>query len=387
MLKKKILVLTDDMPWGHRSIARAIYKYLKGVEKENNFEVGLAEIKSPFGVMNDLYTFVYRFFPISNRISMKLMENGMLRKAAFEMLDYDIPELEKTVNKFKPDLIISAYFYHSQSLVKMRQDKKSQFKLWTVVADPWSINAFSFIEGADLHLVYDQMMTKAMKEYGISKNKVFETGWWVRPEMNEDKLKTQNSKLKIRQKLGFEDDRPVVFVGGGSLGTNSLVKLLPVLMMVKTKVGVIFNTGTDKLAYNMVEEYIKLFKKLKRNDLVQIKNMGWIENMGEVLSACDIVFGKAGPNFLFDVVAVGKPFVAITHIGGQEDGNIDIIKKKKLGWVKEGGNSSAKFLLEYLKNPKKYQEKFKETIKKEGERNEKSLPKILERIKKELSHP
>lgn len=383
MLKKKILVLTDDMPWGHRSIARAIFKYLKSVEKENNFEVSLAEIKSPFGVMNDLYTFVYRFFPISNRISMKLMENGMLRKAAFEMLDYDIPDLKKTVSKIKPDLVISAYFYHSQSLVKMREDEGMKFKLWTVVADPWSINAFSFIEGADLHLVYDQMMTKAMKEYGITRDKVFETGWWVRPEMYETKLKVES--LKVKSKLGFNDDRPVVFVGGGSLGTNSLVKLLPVLMMVKTKVGVIFNTGTDKLAYNMVEEYIKLFRRLKRNDLVQIKNMGWIENMAEVLSACDIVFGKAGPNFLFDVVAVGKPFVAITHIGGQEDGNIDIIKKKKLGWVKERGNSSAKFLLEYLKNPIKYQEKFKETIKEEGKKNQKSLPKILERIKMELS--
>lgn len=382
MLKKKILVLTDDMPWGHRSIARAIFKYLKSVEKENNLEVSLAEIKSPFGVMNDLYTFVYRFFPISNRITMKLMENKMLRKTAFEMLDYDIPELKKTINKLKPDLVISAYFYHSQSLVRMRQENGLKLKIWTVVADPWSINALSFIEGADLHLVYDKVMVEAIQEYGITKKHIFETGWWVRPEMYQAKSKVKS--LKVKSKLGFNDDRPVVFVGGGSLGTNSLVKLLPALMMVKTKVGVIFNTGTDKLAYNMVEEYIKLFKKLKRDDLVQIKNTGWIENMAEVLSVCDIVFGKAGPNFLFDVVATGKPFVAITHIGGQEDGNIDIIRQKKLGWVKETGNSAARFFLEYLKNPKKYEDKFRKTIEQEGEKNRRSLPKILERIKAEL---
>jgi UDP-N-acetylglucosamine:LPS N-acetylglucosamine transferase len=384
MAKTKILVLTDDMPWGHRSIARAIYGYLKKESSKNNLEISLAEIKAPFGMMNDMYTFIYRFFPLSNRITMKLMENDMLRKTAFEMFDYDIPDLKKAINKFKPDLVISAYFYHSQALVRMKRDQKLGFKIWTVVTDPWSINALTFIEGADLHLVYDEVMTKTMKDFGISKNKAFETGWWVREEMYDEKLQNPKSKAQIRKRLGFVDDRPVVFVGGGSLGTNALIKLLPVLMMVKTKVGLVFNTGTDKLAYNMVEEYLKLFKRLRRTDLVQIKNMGWIENMGEVLSACDIVFGKAGPNFLFDVVAVGKPFVAITHIGGQEDGNVDIIRQKKLGWVKEKGNSAAEFLLEYLKNPKKYEEKYAKTIAEEAERNRNSLPKILERIKEEF---
>jgi UDP-N-acetylglucosamine:LPS N-acetylglucosamine transferase len=62
--------------------------------------------------------------------------------------------------------------------------------------------------------------------------------------------------------------------------------------------------------------------------------------MAEVLSASDIVFGKAGPNFLFNVVACKKPFVAITHVGGQEDGNLDIIRKKKGRKVSEEEDSS-----------------------------------------------
>ena len=41
MAKKKILVLTDTLPWGHRSIARAIYGFLKEKEPENDYEVYL----------------------------------------------------------------------------------------------------------------------------------------------------------------------------------------------------------------------------------------------------------------------------------------------------------------------------------------------------------
>jgi UDP-N-acetylglucosamine:LPS N-acetylglucosamine transferase len=127
-----------------------------------------------------------------------------------------------------------------------------------------------------------------------------------------------------------------------------------------------------------------MFKKLRKDGSVQIVHMGWIENMAEVLSACDVVFGKAGPNFLFDVMAVGKPFVAITHIGGQEDGNVELIKKKKLGLVKEKNGETSTFLLEYLENPKYFHNKFEKYIEKESEKNKETLPKILEMVKKEL---
>jgi len=245
-----------------------------------------------------------------------------------------------------------------------------------MVADPWSINPVSYMAGVDKHFVYDRVGIKMGKKYGITEDKLVETGWWVRPEMYEEKYKTDKAVTDYKKKLGFFDDRPIVFVGGGSLGTNSLSKLLPILLLVKTKVGVIFNTGTDKLAYNLVEEYNRLFKRLRKNDLVLIKNLGWIENMAQVLSVCDIVFGKAGPNFLFDVVANGKPIVAITHIGGQEDGNIEIIKQKKLGWVREKGNHAGEFLLKYLKNPQKYNRQFAKTIKLEAEHNQNSLKKM-----------
>jgi UDP-N-acetylglucosamine:LPS N-acetylglucosamine transferase len=174
----------------------------------------------------------------------------------------------------------------------------------------------------------------------------------------------------------------VIFVGGGSLGTNSLPKLLPTILTLKQKTGFIINTGTDKLAFNLIEQFIKILKRLKKNELIQIKHLGWIENMGEVLSASDIVFGKAGPNFLFDVVASQKPFVAMTHIGGQEDGNIDLIRKKKLGWIKEKNGEITDFLYEYLERPKWFEKKYQENIKKEAKKNQGSLKMILDQIKK-----
>ena len=379
MKKKRILVLTDDMPWGHRSIAKAIYGFLKTKEKDNQIEVSYAEVKAPIDILNDLYIFAYRFFSLSNRISLKLMENKRFKKTFLEMMENNLPELKKIVNKIKPDLIISSYFFHSQSLAKWEEETRGQFKLWTIVADPWSNNSLSFMDGADLHLVYDDVAYKQAINYGIPKENIIKTGWWTRQEMYN--FQKTNLQFPIKQKMGIEEGESVVFVGGGSLGTNAITKFLPVLLLIKQKCSIIFNTGTDKLAFKMVEQYKRIFEKININNKVRILNYGWIENMGEVLASCDIVFGKAGLNFLFDVVACQKPFVAITHIGGQEDGNIDLILKKKLGWVKEGLGEAEDFLIEYLKRPNKYKNKYAKTIEIEAKNNERTMERVWEKIK------
>ena len=371
MKKKQILVLTDHMPWGHRSIAKAIYNFLKSKEKESNIEVNYVEVKMSFSVLTDLYVFMYRYLPLSNKLSNLMMESESLRDIFLEMTDNNLPPLKKVVDKYKPDLIISSYFLHSQSLSRWKEQKNKKYDLWTVVADPWTVNPISFVKGADLHLVYDEVCFNIALKYGIDPNKILKTGWWVR--QREHNFQKSNLQFPI-------NNGPVIFFGGGSLGTNAITKFLPILLMIKQKCTIIFNTGTDKLAFKMVAQFVKMFDRLNKNKNVKIINLGWIENMTEILSQVDIVFGKAGPNFLFDVVAARKPFVAITHIGGQEDGNIELIKKKKLGWVKEGLGEAEDFLLEYLKNPEKYNQMYIKSIEKEASNNEKTMEKIWDKI-------
>ena len=369
MKKKRILVLTDDMPWGHRSIARAINSFLK--EKQDNgenIEVNYSEVKQTFNYLGDVYTFLYRYFPLSNKLSNIFLENDVGRELFIEVTSSNMLHLEQVVRKYKPDLIICSYCFHSHSLVKIRETTDLRFELWTVVADPWTSSRLSFVDGADLNLVYDGVALKQAISYGFDKKNVLVTGWWTRQEMYKNNIEKKNGE-------------PVVFIGGGSLGTNSITKFLPILLLIKQKCTIIFNTGTDKLAFKMVAQYKKMFDRLRKNSGVTIKNLGWIDNMAEVLSMSDIVFGKAGPNFLFDVVASKKPFVAITHMGGQEDGNIDLILKKKLGWVKEGLGEAEDFLLEYLKQPEKYNKKYAKTIEIEAINNEKTMEKIWKKIK------
>ena len=114
-VKKRILVLTDDMPWGHRSIAKAIYSYLKEREGNENFEVSYKEVKAEMGIANDVYTLLYRFSPTTNRIAYRLMSFDRLRELTERVSLTSVPKLKKVVAEYKPDLIICAYFFHSHS--------------------------------------------------------------------------------------------------------------------------------------------------------------------------------------------------------------------------------------------------------------------------------
>ena len=191
MIKKKILILTDDMPWGHRSIARAIYGGLKKKEKENNWQVEYAEVKAEIGVGRELYTFISRYSPKLNRLVTVVSGENAFRLMDMVAKD-NLVRLKKVVKKVKPDLIICTFYYHSHSLAKWKKDENLNFDLWTVVADPWTVLEASFIPGVDMSIVYDEVMEERAMDFGISEDKILKTGWWVRKEMNDSKLKVES---------------------------------------------------------------------------------------------------------------------------------------------------------------------------------------------------
>ena len=92
------------------------------------------------------------------------------------------------------------------------------------------------------------------------------------------------------------------------------------------------------------------------------------------------VRAKAGPNSLFESVATKTPYFAISHISGQEDGNLDIIKDYKLGFVEERSAKAVKLLKQTCNNPEtlKQFDKSLETLAKYNKNSGKRLIELIE---------
>lgn len=352
---KKVIVLTDHMPWGHRSIAKAIYEMIK-----SDFDVKYIAFDSGLDWWNLWYTINYRFFPVLGRICFKLSNIKLIAKLLDMGCRLRVPMFAKLINEENPDIIICTYSIFSQILVKIKDRK---FKLVVVVADPWKSYKIGFAKGADWHWVYDEKMEKMGVEEGIPKNTIIKMGWWVRKEMYKKYKKEKNNK-------------PVIFVGGGSLGNSALPKLLLIILGLKKPAKFIIGTGTDRFSYFLALMCKKIIAWMGKDKMIEVEVHGWITNMAKYLSQSDIVLGKGGPNFIFECMAQEKPFVMVSHIGGQEDGNVDLILEKKLGWVKESYGEMKYFLSNYLENPEKYNKMYQSNIKIEALKNKKLHQKL-----------
>lgn len=334
---KKILILTVSE--GHVSIAQAIKKLL-----ENSFQTEV--IAYTFKEFN-LYLPMYQLFPALFKIPYKLSQYKAMQELSLGLfLKKYGPEVEAIIDEEKPDILVSTYALYD--LICCDYAKKHHIPVFNALANPRTIHPLEICENSTKNLVFDDEAYATLVKYGIPKTQILKTGWFVRPN-----FQPVRSKEKLRKALGLKPDMLTYLVSGGSDGTGMVVKILPLLFQVNTPLQLIFITGNNKSLYKSLQFFRKSFYMANKKSQIQIKVFGFVSNMNEYMAASDLVIGKAGPNSLFESVAVHTPFFAITHISGQEDGNLDLIREYKLGYVEENPLKAIKMLKTIAEHPKK----------------------------------
>jgi len=155
------------------------------------------------------------------------------------------------------------------------------------------------------------------------------------------------------------------------------MKVLPILIFSQQPIQVIVACGSNQALYRSTEALQKIIDKSdNHSSLIPLK---FTSKIHLYMQAADLVIGKAGPNMLFETVATETPFFAITHIAGQEDGNLDIIRDYNLGYVEENILKAQKILKQIINHPEQL-DKFKTDILKLKKYNQQSKEKLLKII-------
>lgn len=366
--KNKILVFTA--PMGHLSLAESVISFIHDIPnceiKKIDFFDGLYLWK--------VYSLLSRFFPFLIKIPYELTKNdeilANLKSYAEEITRDKILDL---VMKEKPDLIISTYFGYNPVLDSLRE--KNEFKFINLISDPVNVHPILFSHKADYNFGFGEEFIGVGKNLNISSEKMISSGWMTRKDFF-----TKLDKDKIRKKLNL-DDNLTFLVCGGSQGSNAVLSLLPILFFSKfnCSIQIIFICGHNRQLPILIKKIYALAKKVNRNP-PKIILEGFTNNVHEFISASDVVFGKAGPNLIFESVAKEKPFVAITHISGQETGNLEIIEKYDLGWVAEDPLTMNKTIKMIVDNPKILETK-KDNLSKLAKKNYETGILLREKVK------
>jgi UDP-N-acetylglucosamine:LPS N-acetylglucosamine transferase len=339
-------VLITATRWGHISIAKAIKEVV-----EKKYQVELANIEvEPFSKIS--YHLIYKFAPNLFKYVFLLSEVKFLRNLFNKYVERDYKaKLESEIKKQKPDIVINVYFAFNSSLESLR--KKYDFRLINVLADPWTFSRILISKSGE-NLTFDKYSWRKLKSYepqAIGSH----VGWFTEKKYYEVAKKDRGA---IRKRLGLDPNRFTLCIVSGSEGTFNVFKILSTLLNSKYKMQVMILCGNNNSMLKVVKTLKTLSDKIKGPKIIGVP---YTESMQYYLKAADLVIGKAGPNTLFETVATLTPFFAISHISGQEDGNLDIIRRYGIGFVEENPRRATKKLKDIIEKPETLS-KFKKNL-------------------------
>ncbi len=331
---------------GHLSIAQTIQQTLA-----DKYQIELyLERDDTF----DFYVPLYKFFPGFFSIPFHLARQTKIIKVLNQYFKRKYQrKLSYFYRKYEPKLFVSTYFMYNSSLQDLAA--KHRIPFINILTDPRTFHPMTIAEQAETNIAFDTNACELCDKY-FPKAKVQSMGWFVREEYEQS-----YDQNEVRQQLNLKPKTLTILLTSGSEGTNIVATILPTLLNSQRPIQLIVSCGNNKTLYRAIKTLAKHLPVTKER--VSILALPFTDKLHQYMQASDLIVGKAGPNTLFEATATLTPFFAITHISGQEDGNLSIIRDYKLGYVEENMFKANKLLRKIIRNPEQLQE-FQPALKK-----------------------
>lgn len=316
--KKRVLILTADAGFGHRSAANAIQaamEELYGAQVIVDVVNALDEPTTPAFLRDSQsdYDRWVRNVPELYQLGYQASDNPVPTAILEQSLIYLLLETMRILlDRYKPNVVVNTYpLYQTPTLTALRRNKRSRIPFYTVITDLSTIHRLWFDRHVTGCLVPNSTVAELAMSQGIDSSKVIVTGIPVSPAIS---LETR-TKNKIRKELGWLRDIPTV-LAVGSKRVDRLMDTLNVINHFGCDLQLAVVAGNDEVVYNElshVEWHIPAY----------IYN--FVENMPTLLKASDLLVCKAGGLILTEALASGLPMMLIEVIPGQETGNAEFV--------------------------------------------------------------
>ena len=320
----RVLILTADAGYGHRSAALAIQAAMQ--ERYDNrctttvlnplHEEGspsilqtLSEQGHDRSVQNELglYDLGYR---ISDGAA-----TAALMEQVFSALLHD--PLKELLARTQPDVVVSTYPFLLEPLSFVVDRTGDATPLVSVITDLVAVHTIWFNPRVDLCLVpTEQVRQKALRR-NVPADRIHVTGLPVHPHFGAEK----RPPAEIRAELGWRTDLPTALIVGGTRVTNVLgVARLIDRSGLNVQLAIV--AGGDE------ELHAQLTAQSWRSE---VHVYGFVDNMPALIHASDVVMAKGGGLIVSETLACGRPLILFSSTAGQETGNVEYVTSNMAG--------------------------------------------------------
>ena len=292
---RKYLILTVTAGEGHNSMAKAIKEKL---EKDPQNVVKLIDIFKAYGkpgkvfFINDGYSAACKYaLPLYNLTFRNMQMADVIDKnktVAQSWLEHETPLLLNDIYSFKPDVIIGTHFYSGIMITNLKRKFNIPAKVISLLTD-YTIHPFhECATGIDYLITPTDELHKMLMQKGYKSSQLKPLGIPIR-----DEFSISLTKEEARTRLNINKDLFTVFIsiGGGGFGGSD--KILKKLLKIDRPLQIIIVNGKNKQAFKRIENIIETSETNHK-----IINYGYVNNMHEIMSACDVVVGKCGATSL-----------------------------------------------------------------------------------------
>ena len=333
---KKILIFYGSYGGGHLSAARSIKEYI-----DTNFsdvETCMVDcIEYINKALNKVTTKAYAEMAKNAQWMWKKMyygaEDGTFAKFNDKTQKILSIKLNKLIQDYNPDLIISTHPFSSHMCAILKKKKKIKCKIATIMTDysphsQWLMYP-AFI---DYFFVAHEGMKDALLKKGIKENQIKVTGI---PLSNRFLAHYDKEKILTEFNLSAQK-RTVLFFAGGEqgFGKDKIFNMLKTLIEKFPALQIIAISGKNIKIKNQFDELVS-----ETNSTNNVKVLEYTTKIPELMSVSDLVITKPGGLTTTESLASGLPIIVINPIPGQEEENAEFLENKGVAiWIKKEDN-------------------------------------------------
>lgn len=221
------------------------------------------------------------------------------------------PKLEQLLKQFDPDVIFTTHAFPTGILSVMKEKGHIKAPVASVVTD-FHVHNFWIHQGIDRYFIPAPDLSCRLLRHGIEENRIVSVGLPIRRQFSNN-INPEEAKAA----LGLSRELASILVMGGGLGLGRIEQITEEILA-DSNFQVVVVTGKNKI----VHEHLT---KLNNPNL---KVFGYVEDVAQIIAACDIVISKPGGVTTAEVLSMRKPLIIYSSLPGQEDRNTEYLLNK-----------------------------------------------------------
>jgi 1,2-diacylglycerol 3-beta-galactosyltransferase len=342
---KRILILTADAGFGHRSAANAVAAALEqtyGADVDVHVVNPLDDKRTPAFLRESQsdYDKIVKTMPELYRLGYDASDaalTSVIVESAVTIMLLEV--MNEQIRAYRPHVILTTYPFYQAPLEHLFEINKESVPLYTAVTDLATVHRMWFNNKVDGCMVPNGEVKRLAISYGMAKSKVHVTGIPTHPKIATEK----RSKRALRQELGWSPNLTTI-LAVGSRRVDKLVDTLDVVNHFGAPLQVVAVAGKDEKLYN---QFIGI------DWHVPTHIYDYVDNMPEFLKASDAIICKAGGLIVSESLASGLPMLLIDVLPGQEEGNAHFVVDNEAGDLVETQMETLETLAHWMTDGKK----------------------------------